>query len=454
VLNWQREPSRVHRPQRALQTGMGSSESLASVRPDFGRPWLPLIAATWLLAVPTVHADGGFPDSLGILLPSDQPERILASTNFGLVVSQDAGHSWQLICEAAIGPYPSLYQVGRAPQDRLFAVTASGLARSSDQGCSWQKASGPFDDTYVTDVFPDPSDASHVLLLAARPPTDTGRLALFESHDAGQTFGPALYGAADGLVLTGVEISRSDPKTVYLSMYDGQLHSFLLASSDGGKSWSQTALAAMLGAQLIRILAVDPQHPELVYLRSSAGTQDQLVRYDALRHQARVLLAPRGVMTAFLQRGDGTLLVGISDGRAFISHDAGKSFAAWPNAPHLRALAERGSQLYAVADDVLDGYAVAGSADAGGSWHALLKFDDLHALAACPGLASKCTGALTLLHKSLDIDGGLGIEPSTAVTAAHGAGGGCSVRRGRDGWVLSVLLLAAVGIRRRRYGRW
>jgi hypothetical protein len=412
-----------------------------------------LMAATWLLPVQTVHADGGFPDSLGIVLPSDQPERILAATNFGLVVSHDAGQSWQLICEAAIGPYPSLFQVGRAPDDRLFAVTASSLATSSDGGCSWQRASGPFDDTDVIDVFPDPSDASHVLLLAARPPTDTGRLSLFESRDAGQSFGPALYTCADGLTLTGVEISRSDPKTLYLSMYDGQLQPFLSTSTDGGKTWSQTGLAATLGAQLIRILAVDPQHPELVYLRGSTGTLDQLVRYDATSHQAHVLLAPKDLLTAFLERGDGTLLVGVLSGRAFISHDAGRSFAAWPNAPHLRALGERAGELYAVADNVLDGYAVAVSTNGGSSWRALLKFAELDALAACPGLANKCSRALSSLHNSLTVGGGLGMQPNTAVSSVHGAGGGCSVRRGRAGcFVPLLLLLAAVRMLRASRG--
>ncbi len=409
------------------------------------------LPATW----PKVaFANGAFPDSLGILLPSDQPQRIVAATNFGLVVSSDAGRSWQLICEAAIGRFPTLYQQGRAPQSRLLAVTASGLAWSGDGGCSWAKASGPFDDTDVTDAFADPSDGAHVLLLAARAPTDTGRSALFESHDAAKSFGPPLYSAAEGLLLTGVEIARSDPKTVYLSMYDGQLQPYLAHSADAGKTWTRTMLAKNLNAWVLRILAVDPQHPEIVYLRSSTSTADELVRYDQHTGQATRLLSLPSRMTAFLQRSNGTLLVGMFGARGFVSHDGGKSFADWPNVPHLRGLGERAGKLYAVADNTLDGYAVAESTDEGASWRPLLNFDDLHALASCPKLAATCSSALSMLHMNLEtVDAGAPYAVAMAMASSHHGGSGCSVARQASQPTLHVVLMlltAAVLARRRR----
>src|SRR4051812_9284923 len=65
-------------------------------------------------------ANGAFPDSLGLLVSNEQPNVIVAATNFGLMVTQDAGESWHLICEEAIGPYGRLYQRGAAPKNRLY----------------------------------------------------------------------------------------------------------------------------------------------------------------------------------------------------------------------------------------------------------------------------------------------------------------------------------------------
>src|SRR5258706_13872277 len=79
-------------------------------------------------------------------------------------------------------------------------------------------------------------------------------------------------------------------------------------------------------------------------------------------------------MSAFLRRSDGALIVGTQQSGAFISTDGGKSFSAWPNAPHLRALGERDGLLYAVANNAMDGYAVATSADGGAGWRPLGTF--------------------------------------------------------------------------------
>ena len=41
---------------------------------------------------------------------------------------------------------------------------------------------------------------------------------VFASSDGGTTFGTMLYQAAAGDAIGGIEISRSDPQTVYLSL--------------------------------------------------------------------------------------------------------------------------------------------------------------------------------------------------------------------------------------------
>jgi hypothetical protein len=71
-----------------------------------------------------VAANGAFADSKVILLPKARPEQIIASTDVsGLVISNDAGKTWSWLCEDAIGSFPALFQLGAAPDERLYAIT-------------------------------------------------------------------------------------------------------------------------------------------------------------------------------------------------------------------------------------------------------------------------------------------------------------------------------------------
>src|SRR4051812_28203164 len=87
------------------------------------------------------RADGAFPGSLQVLLPTAQPQQIVLSTNFGLIISDDAGATWQWTCEQAQTFGSSAYGLG--PGDRMFALSSqAGLAFSDDLSCTWTVARG------------------------------------------------------------------------------------------------------------------------------------------------------------------------------------------------------------------------------------------------------------------------------------------------------------------------
>src|SRR4029077_19852671 len=52
---------------------------------------------------PTARADGAFPDELQVFLPASPPNRILLTTNFGLLRSDDDGQSFSYLCEPTVG---------------------------------------------------------------------------------------------------------------------------------------------------------------------------------------------------------------------------------------------------------------------------------------------------------------------------------------------------------------
>lgn len=423
------------------------------------------LLAVLALALPaSARADGAFPDSLGIFLPADRPHEIFAATNFGLLISDDDGATWRWVCEEAIGPYASPYQLGPPPDDRIMAVHYQGLAVSADLGCTWQAGTGPFE--VLNDVFPDPSDPLHVLVTGHASPAEgepsTG--ALLSSTDGGATFGPPTFLCPDGAYLAGVEIARSDPSIVYLAMYgEPPGHAVLQRSSDGGNEWEAFDLSDALGAPIARIIAVDAVNPDLLYLRMQDVGSEQLVIYDHQTGESRVALEIAVPMTAFLKRSDGALIVGARDGAAYLSEDDGESFDVWEGAPRFRALGERDGIVYAVADNFQDGFAVGASHDMGETWEPLLRFDEIAGPMQCGDVPTTCAAPWENLKILFGIeeggdgdadadDGGTGDD-----TGAGDADDGCGCRfPGRTGgpagagMIALALALAVLTARRLR----
>src|SRR5436190_3580914 len=205
-----------------------------------------------LVAAGPAAADGAFPASDAVLLPADRPQEIVLSTNFGLIISDDGGASWQWTCERAETSLASAYALGAPPADRLYSQSSDvGLAVSDDGSCSWQRAGGALATAIATDLFPDPTDGAHVLAIAvpARDAGAAGPAAVYESTDGGHSFGAVpLYAAPSGDQLTGVEIARSDPRIIYVAVAGAGPRPLLARSDDAGATWATIDLASSLGA--------------------------------------------------------------------------------------------------------------------------------------------------------------------------------------------------------------
>ncbi|HVV52753.1 MAG TPA: hypothetical protein VHO06_24040, partial [Polyangia bacterium] len=344
------------------------------------------LAAAVLLPASAVHADGAFPDSDSIMVPDALPDEIVLGTNFGVVLSTDGGRTWSWTCEQANDAFGSHYQMGAPPLDRIYASARAGgtgaLVYSDDATCSWQVAAGGLAGVPVLDAFPDPTDAQRVLALLTRAGDAGSTYEAWASADGGATFGSRLYATADQL--TGVESARADPDTVYLSLLaagDGGAVPELARSTDGGAHWQLHDLSAGLGPGVanLRIIAVDPQDAATVLLRVSGGAAGEVVAATA---DGGATVTPRltfagGVVSAFARLPNGDLIAGGTSGQdpvAFRSADGGMTFQPLPAPPHLRALAARGTRLYGVADNYMDGYAVGTSDDEGMTWQPLVSF--------------------------------------------------------------------------------
>jgi hypothetical protein len=370
----------------------------------------------WLPSL--VLADGAFADSGAILLPRTHPHRIIASSDLsGLVVSDDDGATWSWICDASIGYFAVLFQLGPAPDENLYAITQAGLAISDDAGCTWQHAGGIAQ--RAGDVFPNPSDPQSVLAVAAvavAPENHALSDVVAESHDGGRSFGSPMFVTSQASI-TGVEIARSNPSAFYLTMSSLQLqHPYIARSNDAGASWVELDLSGQLGRRpvVLRILAVDSVDANTLYIRVSDGTRDALAITRDGGETVQVALQLDSRMTAFLLRADGALVVASADATSFVSTDAGATFLPWSDAFHIQALAERDGALYATANSKVDGFAVAVSTDSGSRWRRLLQLGQLQGPSSCGEVGAKCHDAWTQLKPSLAVLAGKSREVAGA----------------------------------------
>jgi hypothetical protein len=404
------------------------------------RAALALVVAALVIGAPAMaRGDGAFPAGQGVLVPADRPQEIVLVTNFGLVLSEDAGATWTWSCEQDANALGTLYQLGPEPRRRLFAVANQEVVYSDDETCSWQVAGGLLVGQAVTDLFPDPTNADRVVAIGVA----NGVGSVFESQDGGTTFGATLYQAAAGEVIESVEISRSDPSTVYATLIDQNEHPKLARTSDGGVTWTVNDLAADLGAGLVRIIAVDPDDADTVLLRwsSLADGEALAVTHDGGATTSTPLSIPH-YFTSFARLPDGTLVLSAAvavspavQAGLFVSHDGAATFEENDAVPGVVALAQRDGLLYAATDNFADGYALGASSDGGFTWQRVVRFDQIGSIMACLQTNPQCQASCeALAGNGLGSSGQIwdqavctaGASPSGAGGAGGAAAGGAS----------------------------
>jgi len=420
-------------------------------------------------------ANGAFPDSDAVLLPADRPQQIVVATNFGLILSADGGTTWQWTCERAETSMASLYALGAPPADRLYSRSLDvGLALSDDDSCSWRRAGGALAGAIATDYFPDPTAAPRVLAIVGGS-TDggTGAAAVYESSDGGDSFGATpLYVAPAGAELLGVEIARSDPRIIYLSMATPGPHPVIARSDDAGAGWATFDIEPSIGARTARIVAVDPADAGVIYLRVSGGGGESLaVSRDGGRTFTTPITMPAGgTLSAFARLASGTVLVaglvpgegGTTSGVAWRSRDGGLTFEDWTLAPmpRLRALAERDGMLYLAGSNYTDGWALALSNDEGRTLQPILRYDQVSAVkacvaAACQDLCDEQAGRQIWSPQVCNPLPDAGVDAGPPAKPPSGCGCGAAAQPRADAGAAALFIgLTALGsaARRRRRG--
>jgi MYXO-CTERM domain-containing protein len=338
-----------------------------------------LLAVVGLIFSPRpARADGAFPNTLSILTPEQLPNETLLATNFGLVMSFDHDQTWIYSCEQALNSFATLYQMGPPPLNRIYAVSQTSLVSSDDSSCTWKASAAG-----AVDAFVDPTNANRVLAVVATSGDAGSVYSVVESADAGTTFPQLRYTAAAGDHITGVEIARSDPQTVYLTLTSGATYVPKVAvTSNGGGSWTLHDLSGSLaaGTYSIRLVSVDPTNAQKLILRVGSGSGEALaISTNSGVSATTPLTFPGGVFTAFARMPSGSLIAGGVVGStnvAYRSTDSGATFPPLPAVPFsFKAMSARGTTLYAALDNMSDAFAIETSPDEGMTWRPLMRFN-------------------------------------------------------------------------------
>jgi hypothetical protein len=424
-----------------------------------------LLTVAVLCTSSVAWANGRFPRADQLVATPGRPEQLVLRTTFGLLVSRDAGASWEWICEEAIGfarqEDPALAVLAGG---RLLAGLSAGLAQASDTFCAWQFAQLSDAPLELVDLTVRPLQPESAVALAWER-TDANafgyRSRFFSTNDAGASWQGYGAGIDPSVLVLTLDVAPSDPSRLYASgIRPAERTAALFVSTDAALTWAErTAPFDSPREQGLYIAAVDPLSPERVYLRSSGASSSRLLVTDDAGMSFAELFSGRSLLGfALSPDGSEVYVGGPEEGLWWASRDA-RVFEQRSSTPIL-CLMSLANLLYACSNEQL-GFALGASSDGGRQFAALLHLSEVRGPVACAPETSGgvCAGAWPAIAERI------GISPERdAVPGAAGTGGmpavteeRCSVGSARgarsSGVALAVTLCIGVASMFRRVWR-
>ncbi len=342
------------------------------------------LAALSLAIASNASAHTRPPRLSSIAIDPRDPDVMVLSATFGLVVTEDGGASFRWTCASAFGSDPNREDPRVALTGGATLIgTFAGLATTMDR-CDYAFAP-ELDDALVADIVTDRADPSIVWALASSgfEPSRVVR-----SDDGGASW-RTIGDPFPAVLLERIALAPSDASRVYVSGWrpataGGPRRAFLYASSDGGEHLEPTEIALDEGERIPYVLGVDPEDADRVFVRISRGEMDErperlLASDDGGRTFATALEVDE--VSAFEIDAD-AVWVGSAAGGLFRA-DASLAFTQL-SSTSVTCLRSAGDTLWVCADPTLEGFALGRSSDGGATIDPVLRMQDVTQLTACP----------------------------------------------------------------------
>ena len=432
-----------------------------------------------------VLANGAFPSAGQLVVDPGDPAHLVLRTNFGLVLSRDAGATWDWVCESAVGYLNYEPPIAVTGDGSVLAALFDGVGAAHGDLCGWQRAAGTAQ-TVVADVSVRRDDPSVAVALGG----DGATYRILESTDQGASFAPTGAPLPAGFLGLTLDVAPSDPDRIYASglrQSGGVYFGVVARSIDHGASWTMVDVPGSDAVAAPYLGAVDPVDPDRVYLRLDGAPGRLLASSDGAETWAEAF-AGQGFLRGLALSPDGAeLLVGGETDGVWRAPAATLAFEQVSTAK-VRCLTWAAAAVYACGDGAIAPLASV-STDEGATFAPLLPLACVRGPLACPadssvGVAGPPEWPALAATIGADGcpdgaggagggaaggggagDGGAGGEGGST-TSVTGAGGGATPARGpgadagcgcrvvtparADRAVAVALAIAALAMRRRR----
>jgi MYXO-CTERM domain-containing protein len=386
--------------------------------------------ATLGFAAPA-HANGRYPASSQFALSPKDPSVMLVRATYGLLPSFDGGKTWSWICEQAVG-YGNVEDPTMAftSDGTLIAGLFEGLSVGTPDACVWEFNPVALANKNVIDISIDKVDPTRGVLIVSNDVgmDDAGdsifSTQLWQTADSGHTWAQAGVDLPAAFLGLTVDTAPSNAQRVYLSGrygppgYQGAIE----RSDDRGATWQDLPIPGSDDLHLPYIGAVDPQNPDIVYVRIDSDPSDTLMVSKDGGATWTTVYDAKGKLTGFALSPDGTTVAigGALDG-VLTAPAATLQFTPVSSVGAL-CLTWAANGLYACADEFADKFTAGISTDQGHTFTPLL-----HLSGVCPlvctepdsGVTQFCPAAWPLTASTLSDTCDTGSDAGTG-----GAGGG------------------------------
>jgi hypothetical protein len=328
-----------------------------------------LLCASVCLASAGALAQAAPPAVSQLLIDPKDDAHLALTSNFGLMVSRDAGATWAWLCKAGLGykgttePAVAILNGGA-----LVLGLSTGVVTGDAAGCDFKPASGI--DANVVGVAAIAETPGAALAVSVSFPHSSSRL--WRSLDGGRGFRAVGEVLPDFTALSLV-VPTASPNRVYMTglLWARAVAGAFAVSDDGGKTFTITALAnSDSGAQPF-VAGVNPKRADTVYLRFTGLPGRLRVSDDAGRTFREVLSIPGALQGFAISPGGDEVFASSLEAGTYRADTASLNFKQVA-CEGLPCLAATDTALLGCGTRSRDGFVVGRSVDDGRSFAVLL----------------------------------------------------------------------------------
>lgn len=346
------------------------------------------------------RANGAFPAVSQLVVDPSDPAHLVLRSNFGLLVSRDAGASWGWICEGSLGYLDIEPPIAIAPGGATLLALPTGVAVVEPSGCNFQKATGI--DANVTDLSVELAKENAILAVSVNLETNSSQV--WESLDGGASFS-TLGGAIGSFSALTIDAAKTDGERLYLSgMSAGAApRGILLTSFDHGQSWQASVVPNSDRAQPPYIAALHPSEADTVYVRTNGFPGSLVITRDGGKTFVEALSLPAPVQGFAISPDGSTLLASTVTSGIFRASAETLEFERL-TCDGVSCLSWSETGLFGCGDQATNGFTLGVSADLGASFRPVVNSYCIEPL-SCPADSSfgkVCPAAWPMVSQALE----------------------------------------------------